>query len=480
MMAKWTVADSSSDEDAEEQPLRSPLAAAKAAIVCRNTQIAAKETDPQLGKDRSASHDTAKGAGIPTNNQIAVKEAKLQLAQTETALAVAKTKLKHANSQVTAAQKEVERLVEALKQSRKREDETEEERAAAAAEVNSLKTAKANAVLQVRQAAQLAQNGSEADDFEKAREHEDDAANEEEEEEDYPCSICMEPGNGECMMLCDLCNNAFHSFCLNPPLSKVPDGSWFCKQCDTARHNFLHKRIEVYWKQEKKWFAGQVQALSHENNKIISHVVYDLGDQFWHDLNDKEMPWRHDRSAPAQKSQWPAHDTTSSVADLTPSKRTASSLTPTGRPAKRSSSSCVPTETCQQQSAQVISLLARVLMDDVDHEWEHSAQPHTHAAAHTKPGRDSGAPAATQIVRASTSSSTITMQTADLVRSAEELATAIESEIRLKYGSDDTRDYRRLSRELISCLTRNVELRSRVLLGEFTPQQLIIEHTSIA
>ena len=40
------------------------------------------------------------------------------------------------------------------------------------------------------------------------------------------------------MLLCDRCNCGFHLYCLDPPLTKVPPGEWFCAQCVNENFGF--------------------------------------------------------------------------------------------------------------------------------------------------------------------------------------------------------------------------------------------------
>ncbi|KAI0032364.1 PLU-1-like protein-domain-containing protein [Vararia minispora EC-137] len=53
------------------------------------------------------------------------------------------------------------------------------------------------------------------------------------EEDDYSqaCEICHKNDRGEEMLLCDGCDCGFHLFCLDPPLSTVPRGKWYCHTC---------------------------------------------------------------------------------------------------------------------------------------------------------------------------------------------------------------------------------------------------------
>ena len=49
-----------------------------------------------------------------------------------------------------------------------------------------------------------------------------------------PCKVCKstDPENDDVAMICDGCNDVVHTFCLQPPLDVVPDGHWFCDECD--------------------------------------------------------------------------------------------------------------------------------------------------------------------------------------------------------------------------------------------------------
>ena len=46
-----------------------------------------------------------------------------------------------------------------------------------------------------------------------------------------PCQVCNSPDHWADMLLCDNCDQGFHTFCLNPPLTEVPEGDWLCPLC---------------------------------------------------------------------------------------------------------------------------------------------------------------------------------------------------------------------------------------------------------
>ncbi|KAF9236221.1 PLU-1-like protein-domain-containing protein [Melanogaster broomeanus] len=45
------------------------------------------------------------------------------------------------------------------------------------------------------------------------------------------CEVCQKKNHDEEMLLCDGCDCGFHMFCLDPPLTTIPKGQWFCHTC---------------------------------------------------------------------------------------------------------------------------------------------------------------------------------------------------------------------------------------------------------
>ena len=46
------------------------------------------------------------------------------------------------------------------------------------------------------------------------------------------CRICRRKCGDEFMLLCDGCDHGYHTYCLKPPLKYVPEGDWFCYDCN--------------------------------------------------------------------------------------------------------------------------------------------------------------------------------------------------------------------------------------------------------
>lgn len=47
----------------------------------------------------------------------------------------------------------------------------------------------------------------------------------------YVCHMCGKGDAEDCLLLCDGCDDSFHTFCLLPPLPEVPKGDWRCPKC---------------------------------------------------------------------------------------------------------------------------------------------------------------------------------------------------------------------------------------------------------
>lgn len=70
---------------------------------------------------------------------------------------------------------------------------------------------------------------------EEADDEAEEGEEEEGEEEDVYCSKCNRGDHGKVLMMCDGCDDAWHTFCLDPPLKRVPKGDWFCPKCVASR-----------------------------------------------------------------------------------------------------------------------------------------------------------------------------------------------------------------------------------------------------
>lgn len=73
--------------------------------------------------------------------------------------------------------------------------------------------------------------------------------------EQYNCCVCQEGDREAQLLLCDECDDAYHTFCLVPPLPDVPRGDWRCPQCVAKVCN--RPPVEYGFEQSKKQYTLQ-------------------------------------------------------------------------------------------------------------------------------------------------------------------------------------------------------------------------------
>jgi hypothetical protein len=65
------------------------------------------------------------------------------------------------------------------------------------------------------------------------------------------CHVCKTPeadGDSNKLLLCALCGRGFHCKCLNPPVTEIPSGDWYCPNCTEIRgsvSNFVDPDVSL-------------------------------------------------------------------------------------------------------------------------------------------------------------------------------------------------------------------------------------------
>ncbi|RUS78042.1 hypothetical protein EGW08_014217 [Elysia chlorotica] len=68
------------------------------------------------------------------------------------------------------------------------------------------------------------------------------------------CAVCTEKKDPEKTILCDECDDAFHIYCLNPPLEKIPEeDEWYCPACKNDETSIVRigEKLKVNKKKAK-------------------------------------------------------------------------------------------------------------------------------------------------------------------------------------------------------------------------------------
>jgi hypothetical protein len=69
-------------------------------------------------------------------------------------------------------------------------------------------------------------------------------------EDELICVKCGIDQNDDLILLCDKCDRCFHTYCLDPPLSEIPEGDWFCSECLKEKENDREMIMEKNKQQE--------------------------------------------------------------------------------------------------------------------------------------------------------------------------------------------------------------------------------------
>ena len=102
----------------------------------------------------------------------------------------------------------------------------------------------------------------------------------ESEDANVKCELCSLDSDDANMLLCDDCNKGYHLYCLEPPLVKIPAGTWFCPPCTAKQKQSSRFCGVTYDKEGKKWRAqikhcGQKKSLGHYDNEADAAKAFD-------------------------------------------------------------------------------------------------------------------------------------------------------------------------------------------------------------
>uniref|UniRef100_A0A671YKT9 histone acetyltransferase n=1 Tax=Sparus aurata TaxID=8175 RepID=A0A671YKT9_SPAAU len=102
------------------------------------------------------------------------------------------------------------------------------------------------------------------------------------------CSSCRIQGkNADEMLFCDSCDRGFHMECCDPPLSRMPKGTWICQVCRPKENGkkLLHKKAD----QIKRRYA---KPIGRPRNKLKQRMSLTSGDGSMVALGGRGSPGR--------------------------------------------------------------------------------------------------------------------------------------------------------------------------------------------
>ena len=87
--------------------------------------------------------------------------------------------------------------------------------------------------------------------------------------EDGVCKVCGIDRDDESVLLCDNCDSEYHTYCLNPPLARIPIGNWYCPSCLSGQKepNVDHS-THVLMQEQDKCVGEEARVLLERLNKL--------------------------------------------------------------------------------------------------------------------------------------------------------------------------------------------------------------------
>uniref|UniRef100_A0A7N8YBZ9 [histone H3]-trimethyl-L-lysine(4) demethylase n=1 Tax=Mastacembelus armatus TaxID=205130 RepID=A0A7N8YBZ9_9TELE len=90
------------------------------------------------------------------------------------------------------------------------------------------------------------------------------------------CLVCNSGGDEDRLLLCDGCDDSYHTFCLIPPLSDVPRGDWRCPKCLAQECNKPHEAFgfeQAYRDYSLRAFGQMADAFKSDYFNMPVHMV---------------------------------------------------------------------------------------------------------------------------------------------------------------------------------------------------------------
>lgn len=89
--------------------------------------------------------------------------------------------------------------------------------------------------------------------------------------EDGVCKVCGIDRDDDSVLLCDKCDSEYHTYCLNPPLARIPQGNWYCPSCMSGqKKSHLDQGVKDLKRQQKKHVGEEFHAFHEVLSKLAA------------------------------------------------------------------------------------------------------------------------------------------------------------------------------------------------------------------
>ncbi|KAM0868772.1 hypothetical protein ACQ4PT_041113 [Festuca glaucescens] len=103
--------------------------------------------------------------------------------------------------------------------------------------------------------------------------------------EDGVCKVCGIDRDDDSVLLCDKCDSEYHTYCLNPPLARIPQGNWYCPSCPSGqKKSHLDQGVQDLKQQGKKHVGEE----SHAFHKVLRKLAAAMEKREYWELSPQE------------------------------------------------------------------------------------------------------------------------------------------------------------------------------------------------
>ncbi|XP_022934434.1 methyl-CpG-binding domain-containing protein 9-like [Cucurbita moschata] len=104
------------------------------------------------------------------------------------------------------------------------------------------------------------------------------------------CKVCGIDKDDDSVLLCDTCDAEYHTYCLNPPLARIPEGNWYCPSCVMGTHTVEgpsnHTKSHITNLHKGKKFRGEV---TRDFLDKLANLAAALEEEYWEFSVDERL-----------------------------------------------------------------------------------------------------------------------------------------------------------------------------------------------
>ncbi|KAK2661816.1 hypothetical protein Ddye_000390 [Dipteronia dyeriana] len=99
--------------------------------------------------------------------------------------------------------------------------------------------------------------------------------------EEGVCKICGVDKDDDSVLLCDTCDAEYHTYCLDPPLARIPEGNWYCPSCVVSNHivQDVSEHFLIIGRHKGKKFQGEFSRVYLEALRHLTAIIEEK--EYW-------------------------------------------------------------------------------------------------------------------------------------------------------------------------------------------------------